>query len=165
MITQRPADDPGEPNPPKTAMERHARSPIIALPRDLLNVKTAIPLYYRLASVIQEMVDSSVLRPGDQLPPDEQIAAHLNVARNTVRQAIDQLVRTGTLRRKHGIGTFINPETDEVEAVRGRRQIIRLKPRPHLPEPHIRPPRPRRRPPPDNDNQASGPARGATDTE
>lgn len=45
---------------------------------------------------------------GDRLPSEPQLAVQLGVSRGTLRQAIEQLARTGLLVRRHGLGTFVN---------------------------------------------------------
>lgn len=92
---------------PESAANRHSRSPIMQLPKTLLVATTPIPLYHRLASTICEMIDANVLRHGDQLPPEDTIAAHLSISRGTVRQAISGLVKARILVKERGIGTFV----------------------------------------------------------
>lgn len=92
---------------PESAANRHSRSPIMQLPRTLLAVTTPLPLDHRLASTICEMIDANVLRHGDQLPPEDTIAAHLSFSRGTVRQAISGLVKARILVKERGIGTFV----------------------------------------------------------
>lgn len=142
----------GEPSRPPTATERHARSAIMGLPRNLLAVTSGVPLYYRLSSTIQEMVDDGRIVPGEQLPPEEQIAAHLSIARNTARQAIDCLIRAGTLQRRRGIGTFVRSQAHDGRSAPSGRQVVPLKARPSLTEPHLKSRTPRRREPPGADH-------------
>jgi GntR family transcriptional regulator len=47
------------------------------------------------------------LEVGDAIPPERRLAADLGVSRPTLRAVIDELVREGLLRRRHGSGTFI----------------------------------------------------------
>ncbi|WP_393916778.1 GntR family transcriptional regulator [Halostreptopolyspora alba] len=46
------------------------------------------------------------MRPGDALPPERDLATRLSVSRTTLRKAIADLVGTGRLARRHGVGTF-----------------------------------------------------------
>ncbi len=59
----------------------------------------------RLASSIR----LGVLRGGEQLPPERELAETFGVARVTLREAIKALRQTGLLesRRGHGGGTFV----------------------------------------------------------
>ena len=47
------------------------------------------------------------LTVGDALPPERRLAADLGVSRPTLRAVVDELVRDGLLRRRHGSGTFV----------------------------------------------------------
>lgn len=44
---------------------------------------------------------------GDALPPERALAPQFGVARMTLRRAIEEVVREGRLKRKHGAGTFV----------------------------------------------------------
>ena len=48
----------------------------------------------------------------ERLPSERQLAQDLGVARNTVREALDQLEERGMIRRRAGSGSFVtyNPE-------------------------------------------------------
>ncbi len=47
------------------------------------------------------------LQPGDPLPAERDLAARVSVSRTTLRKAIAELVSTGRLVRRHGVGTFV----------------------------------------------------------
>jgi DNA-binding LacI/PurR family transcriptional regulator len=63
--------------------------------------------YAWLRDYFLEEVRSRRLKPGDALPPEVRLAGQLGVARNTVRQAMAELERTGVIFRRRGKGTFI----------------------------------------------------------
>lgn len=65
------------------------------------------PLYYRLAQRVIEAIGSGMLLPGDQLPPEKDLAADLNISRATLRNAWAYLEKTGVLSRRQGAGTFV----------------------------------------------------------
>lgn len=51
---------------------------------------------------------------GDQLPPERQLAIELGISRMTLRRAIDDLVASGAVRRRHGSGVFaMGPKLDQ----------------------------------------------------
>jgi DNA-binding FadR family transcriptional regulator len=65
-------------------------------------------------SVVQSVINcltdamrSKELRPGDQIPPEPELAASLGVARSSVREAIKILTYLGVLESKRSEGTFV----------------------------------------------------------
>ena len=53
-------------------------------------------------------IESGVFAGQSVLPPEVEIAALLNVNRNTVRESLTRLEREGWVVRKHGVGTLVN---------------------------------------------------------
>jgi methanogenic corrinoid protein MtbC1 len=74
---------------------------------EALDRASAIPLHYQLATILRTAIAHGRLRAGRQLPAEKELAVQLGLARGTVRQAIDRLVREGLLLRRHGWGTFV----------------------------------------------------------
>lgn len=72
-----------------------------------ISKRSPIPLYYQLAELIRERIQSGELAAGAQLPSDRELAEQAGISRMTARQAIAYLVREGTLVVKPGIGTFV----------------------------------------------------------
>ncbi|MDZ4093557.1 MAG: GntR family transcriptional regulator, partial [Paracoccaceae bacterium] len=60
-----------------------------------------------VAKRILEMVTSRALKPGDQLPPERELAEMLNVSRPSVREAIRGLSILGVVTSRQGGGAFI----------------------------------------------------------
>jgi DNA-binding LacI/PurR family transcriptional regulator len=75
-----------------------------------LSLTGSSPKYEQLYERLMDDVARGRLRPGDALPPEEELAEQLNVARSTVRQALAQMERSGILRRVRGKGTFIHED-------------------------------------------------------
>src|SRR5262245_48379661 len=50
------------------------------------------------------------LRPGDALPATRELAARLQVSRNTVMNAYERLIAEGFLIGAHGVGTFVRDQ-------------------------------------------------------
>lgn len=65
------------------------------------------PLYMRLRRLIAEAVNSGLLKEGEALPTERDIAESADLSRVTVRRAVDDLVAQGLLIRRHGSGTFV----------------------------------------------------------
>ena len=65
------------------------------------------PLYIRTEEALRELIFSEGLKPGDRLPSEIELARELGVARSTIREALRHLQARGTVRRVHGLGTFL----------------------------------------------------------
>ncbi|GAA0517645.1 GntR family transcriptional regulator [Saccharopolyspora thermophila] len=66
-----------------------------------------VPLYYQVASQIEEAIDSGALPVGARLDNEVELAARLGLSRPTIRQAIGSLVDKGLVVRKRGAGTQV----------------------------------------------------------
>jgi GntR family transcriptional regulator len=73
------------------------------------------PLYLQLKRWIEDAVTRGIIKPGDALPSERDLALKVDVSRVTVRKAVQHLVREGLLVQRHGSGTFVAPPTHRVE--------------------------------------------------
>lgn len=80
----------------------------------ILHRRSPIPLYRQVQQVLHERIEQGVLRPGDRLPAESELARELSVNRLTVRQAIAEMTRTGQLVARQGIGTFVTEPTRQI---------------------------------------------------
>ena len=60
-----------------------------------------------VARKILDMVRSGNLKPGEQLPPERELAVMLQVSRPSVREALRGLQILGVLRMRQGGGIFV----------------------------------------------------------
>lgn len=70
-------------------------------------IRTA-PLAMQVEQILIRRLRSGEFRPGDQLPPEHDLADELGVSRATVRLAITALGRTGLIVGRHGVGNFVS---------------------------------------------------------
>ncbi len=56
---------------------------------------------------LKELIFRGKLKPGEQLMPEREMAAHMNVSRTTIRNAINRLVAMRLIYHKQGKGTFV----------------------------------------------------------
>ncbi|WP_029684642.1 pyruvate dehydrogenase complex transcriptional repressor PdhR [Tatumella saanichensis] len=65
----------------------------------------------KLSDAIEQQLESLIregsLRPGEQLPPERELARQFEVSRPSVREAIQRLEARGLLLRRQGGGTFV----------------------------------------------------------
>lgn len=66
-----------------------------------------VPLYHQVVQGIEAAIHTGALAPGSRLDNEIDLAAQLNLSRPTMRKAMDELVRSGLLVRKRGVGTQV----------------------------------------------------------
>jgi len=66
-----------------------------------------VPLYIQVASVLRQRIESGQWLPGEKISTLEELESEFQVARVTVRQAVDVLSEEGLLRALQGRGTFV----------------------------------------------------------
>ncbi len=66
-----------------------------------------VPVYVQIRESLREEIVKGVLKRGEQLPSENELASKYNVSRMTIRQSIEDLVDEGLLYRRHGVGTFV----------------------------------------------------------
>jgi GntR family transcriptional regulator len=66
-----------------------------------------IPLYQQVRIDLLNMLRSEQLKPGEMLPPEKDLAEAYHVSRQTLRQAIGELVNANLVERTPGRGTTV----------------------------------------------------------
>lgn len=69
--------------------------------------KVPIPRYVQLADLMRQRIAKGIWAPGAMLPSIDKLMAEFNVARITIRQAIQLLALEGLLSPERGRGTFV----------------------------------------------------------
>jgi GntR family transcriptional regulator len=72
------------------------------------------PLYRDLAMALRQQIRHGAFALGEKIPTEAELGQRQGVSRNTVRQAVEQLVSEGVLDRQQGRGTFVRalPQPD-----------------------------------------------------
>jgi len=65
----------------------------------------------------QEMLRDGVLTQGARLPAERELAAHFNVARSSLRQALKVLEIMGVITQRVGDGSYLNTDTSAILSV------------------------------------------------
>ena len=87
-----------------------------------LNPRSATPLHRQLYEGIRTAVLAGRLSPGARLPSTRALAADLDISRNTVAGAFDQLLAEGYIEGRPGAGTFVAQELPD-ELLRVKRSM------------------------------------------
>ncbi|WP_341392801.1 GntR family transcriptional regulator [Arthrobacter sp. G119Y2] len=66
-----------------------------------------VPLYHQVVQGIEAAIHSGELEYGSRLDNEIELAGKLKLSRPTMRKAMDELVRSGLLVRKRGVGTQV----------------------------------------------------------
>ncbi|MBI5581929.1 MAG: FadR family transcriptional regulator [Deltaproteobacteria bacterium] len=69
-----------------------------------VNQKKAADLVFEQ---IRDLIYVGQVKPGDQLPPERELAETMGVSRPTIREAVGKLVNLGLLEPHQGQGTFV----------------------------------------------------------
>jgi len=75
--------------------------------------RSRVPLYIQVASVLRQRIDSGQWSQGEKISTLEELESEFQVARVTVRQAVDVLREEGLLRALQGRGTFVAKKTQD----------------------------------------------------
>ena len=77
------------------------------LPEVSLDRSSPVPLYFQVATRLQQLIEDGEMPVGSRLENEVELAERLGVSRPTMRRAIAYLVERGMLVRKRGVGTQI----------------------------------------------------------
>lgn len=75
--------------------------------------KTFEKSYEKLISYVKEGILAKRLEIGDKLPSERDLAAELEISRNSVREGIKILERIGVISSHHGAGNYITSQFDQ----------------------------------------------------
>jgi GntR family transcriptional regulator len=65
------------------------------------------PMYRQIADELRAQIKSGELKAGDKLPTEADLSDSYNASRNTIRDAVELLVREGLIEKRQGQGTFV----------------------------------------------------------
>src|SRR6202049_1678829 len=64
-------------------------------------------LYQKVVKQVKDIIRDGLLRPGDMLPPERELAEMLHVSRGSLREAILALESMGLVEPRHGEGRVV----------------------------------------------------------
>ncbi len=74
---------------------------------EITKEKGSIPKYLQLSEWLRGMIEKGRYSIGERLPSEIELSQMFSLNRNTVRQALLQLVNEGLVEKKNGVGTFV----------------------------------------------------------
>ena len=77
----------------------------------------AHPKYQQIAERLRGQMSAGVLKPGERLPSEPDLATEYESSRNTVRLAIALLINQGLVVSRQGLGTFVVEPTKPFTAL------------------------------------------------
>ncbi|MEP3047115.1 MAG: GntR family transcriptional regulator [Roseibium sp.] len=77
--------------------------------------QNAGPRYVQLRRRLEEGIETGLLPPNSSLPPEREIADVTGLSRVTVRKAIQEMVKDGTVEQRQGSGSFVRETPPRVE--------------------------------------------------
>lgn len=75
---------------------------------NVVDPENQTPKYLQISEWLKELIQSERYKHGDKLPSEVELAKMCNVNRNTLRQAVAELVNAGMVRKVKGIGSFVD---------------------------------------------------------
>jgi len=73
----------------------------------IIDRNSPIPQYFQLQTWLIEQIEQGVFKENDKIPTEEDLSRLTGLARATIRQAVQNLVNMGYLRRQKRLGTFV----------------------------------------------------------
>ena len=67
------------------------------------------PTYKRIQNAIRKRIEDGILKPGDAVASERELAKTHKVSLMTARHALADLAKEGMVERRHGSGTFVAP--------------------------------------------------------
>ena len=74
----------------------------------IVDPSNPIPKYLQISTWLKELIHTGRYKIGEKLPSEIELSKTCDVNRNTLRQAIAELVSAGILKKEKGMGTFVS---------------------------------------------------------
>lgn len=73
----------------------------------MIDFDSHIPYYIQLKDIIDGRIKDGTWTPGDRLPSEAELCELFGVSRTVVRQALQELIHEGLIKRRKGKGSFV----------------------------------------------------------
>lgn len=81
------------------------------------SLNPGVPKHVRLREAILSLIRKGLLKPGDQIPPEQVLCLAVGLSLGTVQKTLSDLAAGGTLTRAQGRGTFVAEARSPLEEV------------------------------------------------
>lgn len=75
--------------------------------------RSAVPLYLQVAAALRRRIEDGYWQPSEKISTLQELEDEFQVARVTVRQAVEMLQNEGLVERKQGKGTFVTENVSD----------------------------------------------------
>ncbi len=75
----------------------------------MIDFNSPIPYYVQVKDVIRTRIKNSTWSSGDRLPSEAELCEMFGVSRTVIRQALQDLIHEGLIKRRKGKGSFVAP--------------------------------------------------------
>ena len=73
----------------------------------MIDKTSPVPMYYQLKEMLENLIKSGELKPGDRIYSENELCEMYDVSRITAKRALDEMVKAGYLYRLPGRGSFV----------------------------------------------------------
>ena len=94
-------------------------------------------VYKEIAEKIRKNIIRGYLKVGDRLPSEIELSKSFGVSRQTLRRAIDDLIKDGFIERKHGSGTYVTSPKIQIKNKKLLIGLLVYKAHDNIPSPQI----------------------------
>jgi DNA-binding GntR family transcriptional regulator len=78
--------------------------------------KDAMPLYSRIATIIEKKIYTGRYEPGSRLPNEDELAESFGVSKITIKSALNHLVAAELITRVRGRGSFVADAVPDIKS-------------------------------------------------
>ena len=75
----------------------------------MIDFNSAIPYYVQVKDNLRSRIKNGVWSSGDRLPSEAELCDMFGVSRTVIRQALQDLIHEGLIKRRKGKGSFVAP--------------------------------------------------------
>lgn len=80
--------------------------------------------YTRLADILREQIFSGLIKPGEYILSENELAKYYGLSRTSVRKSLEQLLKDGLIQKKMGQGTIVSPDFAPADNARRTLRIV-----------------------------------------